>query len=173
MQIPLSTGNPIVRPLATFVLLALAVYSLLAHWEHHGGGHPSFGPMGNLDIHVLPGYGGKPSHTKPTTPPPYNGTGRAVVAHFMVSRLWHFWLTAAGEYLSLYGRGLGSHLGFSRGYRSRRARIKPWTGTMAAETSTGGLQSSRRANHQPHHRTKTSAAVLESGHERPPLLHSV
>lgn len=101
MHVALHAGNPIIRPLATFVFLCLVVYCLLAHWEQHSGAIPVLGKMGNLDIHVRPGAGlARPGvhvtqsaggSTPTSTPvagehdsPPSGGQERRVVAHFMV-----------------------------------------------------------------------------------------
>lgn len=96
MHIPLLPHHPIVRPIVTFLFLALIVYSLLAHWQQHGGGHPMFDEAieNNAFVHEMDATAAaKPTADtgkigavdvpdKPETPA---GEARKVVAHFMVS----------------------------------------------------------------------------------------
>jgi hypothetical protein len=95
---PVSRTTTAARPFVAFALLALALYSLLAHWEQRFSSvpmfsdpeHPSAQHIFEIDVAVA-GSGGTASHddlsaideSKPYNPADYP---RKVVAHFMVSR---------------------------------------------------------------------------------------
>lgn len=89
LHIPLLPKHPIVRPIATFLFLALMTYSLLAHWQQHGGGKPMFDESLEHNAFVHEADRPKPDTQvgavapadKPMTP---GGDTRKVVAHFMV-----------------------------------------------------------------------------------------
>jgi hypothetical protein len=89
MHIPLLPKHPIVRPLATFLFLALILYSLLAHWQQHGGGKPMFDESLEHNAFVHEEDRPKPdTHVgavNPDKPTTMGGDTRKVVAHFMVS----------------------------------------------------------------------------------------
>lgn len=103
-----STAATTVRPFIAFALLALALYSLLAHWEQRGAEAPQFSmdpTQVSFDINVahnkpasslaeIPAHPAQPSTKPEPTPEPdkpavstYNSADypRRVVAHFMVS----------------------------------------------------------------------------------------
>jgi hypothetical protein len=86
-----------VRPFIAFAVLALALYSLLAHWEQRGKGGPMFQDPDAIDaqtvfeIDVAGSHGAVGDHNDlgVITPPAdkYDPTKfpRKVIAHFMVS----------------------------------------------------------------------------------------
>ncbi|GMK57757.1 hypothetical protein CspeluHIS016_0405910 [Cutaneotrichosporon spelunceum] len=94
MHVPLLPKHPIVRPLVTFLFLSLMAYSLLAHWQQHGGGKPMFDESLEENAFVHEADRPKPdtqvAATHPDAPTTPSGNKRLVVAHFMLGNTYPF-----------------------------------------------------------------------------------